>query len=218
MRPRRGGMYWRMEAQTHTDPQISPRHRTRPLQSPLGPAPPRPADSHKHTPTHRSRLNTGPASPASTRSWASTAGCLPHTMPSQQLRERGERQPPRTRAAKQRPRRRRQPAMARAVPRNDGSTKQSTQPVRNQQTDRALPVGTTWCLSSCQVVRTTNQSESSEQPTSPNPTNRVAHFRWEPPGALLRTPPGAYHPVTSSEQPTSPNRPSNQPVQTQQTE
>ena len=185
MRPRRGGMYWRMEAQTHTDPQISPRHRTRPLQSPLGPAPPRPADSHKHTPTHRSRLNTGPASPASTRSWASTAGCLPHTMPSQQLRERGERQPPRTRAAKQRPRRRRQPAMARAVPRNDESTKQSTQPVRNQQTDRALPVGTTWCLSSSQVVRTTNQSESSEQPTSPNPTNRVAHFRWEPPGALL---------------------------------
>ena len=185
MRPRRGGMYWRMEAQTHTDPQISPRHRTRPLQSPLGPAPPRPADSHKHTPTHRSRLNTGPASPASTRSWASTAGCLPHTMPSQQLRERGERQPPRTRAAKQRPRRRRQPAMARAVPRNDESTKQSTQPVRNQQTDRALPVGTTWCLSSCHVVRTTNQSESSEQPTSPNPTNRVAHFRWEPPGALL---------------------------------
>ena len=174
-----------MEAQPHTDPQISPRHRTRPLQSPLGPAPPRPADSHKHTPTHRSRLDTGPASPASTRSWASTAGCLPHTMPSQQLRERGERQPPRTRAAKQRPRRRRQPAMARAVPRNDESTKQSTQPVRNQQTDRALPVGTTWCLSSCQVVRTTNQSESSEQPTSPNPTNRVAHFRWEPPGALL---------------------------------
>ena len=185
MRPRRGGMYWRMEAQTHTDPQISPRHRTRPLQSPLGPAPPRPADSHKHTPTHRSRLDTGPASPASTRSWASTAGCLPHTMPSQQLRERGERQPPRTRAAKQRPRRRRQPAMARAVPRNDESPKQSTQPVRNQQTDRALPVGTTWCLSSSQVVRTTNQSESSEQPTSPNPTNRVAHFRWEPPGALL---------------------------------
>jgi hypothetical protein len=198
-----------MEAQPHTDPQISPRHRTRPLQSPLGPAPPRPADSHKHTPTHRSRLDTGPASPASTRSWASTAGCLPHTMPSQQLRERGERQPPRTRAAKQRPRRRRQPAMARAVPRNDESPKQSTQPVRNQQTDRALPVGTTWCLSSCHVVRTTNQSESSEQPTSPNPTNRVAHFRWEPPGALL--PP-------TSEQPTSPNRPSNQPVQTQQTE
>ena len=185
MRPRRGGMYWRMEAQTHTDPQISPRHRTRPLQSPLGPAPPRPADSHKHTPTHRSRLDTGPASPASTRSWASTAGCLPHTMPSQQLRERGERQPPRTRAAKQRPRRRRQPAMARAVPRNAESPEQSTQPVRNQQTDRALPVGTTWCLSTCQVVRTTNQSESSEQPTSPNPTNRVAHFRWEPPGALL---------------------------------
>jgi hypothetical protein len=209
MRPRRGGMYWRMEAQTHTDPQISPRHRTRPLQSPLGPAPPRPADSHKHTPTHRSRLNTGPASPASTRSWASTAGCLPHTMPSQQLRERGERQPPRTRAAKQRPRRRRQPAMARAVPGNDESPKQSTQPVRNQQTDRALPVGTTWCLSSCQVIRTTNQSESSEQPTSRNPTNRVAHFRWEPPGALL--PP-------SSEQPTSQNRPSNQPVATQQTE
>jgi hypothetical protein len=57
----------------------------------------------------------------------------------------------------------------------------------------ALPVGTTWCLatdttwclSSCHVVRATNQSESSEQPTSPNPTNRVAHFRWEPPGALL---------------------------------
>ncbi len=64
MRPRRGGMYWRMEAQTHTDPQISPRHRTRPLQSPLGPAPPRPADSHKHTPTppisprHRTGLSS----------------------------------------------------------------------------------------------------------------------------------------------------------------
>jgi hypothetical protein len=196
-----------METQPHTDPQISPRHRTRPLQSPLGPAPPRPADSHKHTPTHRSRLDTGPASPASTRSWASTAGCLPHTMPSQQLRERGERQPPRTRAAKQRPRRRRQPAMARAVPGNDESPKQSTQPVRNQQMSghpnnqpvrivrttnqsqpnkpsSALPVGTTWCLATT-IVRTTNQSESSEQPTSRNPTNRVAHFRWEPPGALL---------------------------------
>jgi hypothetical protein len=50
--------------------------------------------------------------------------------------------------------------MARAVPRNDESPKQSTQPVRNQQTDRARPVGATWCLSSCQVVRTTNQSET----------------------------------------------------------
>ena len=69
-----------METQPHSDPQISPRHLTRPPQPPLGPGSPRPADSHNHTPTHRSRLDTGPASPASTRSWASTAGCLTHTM------------------------------------------------------------------------------------------------------------------------------------------
>jgi hypothetical protein len=55
---------------------------------------------------------------------------------------------------------------------------------------------------------TTNRRNN--QPSQSETNKPTVHFRWEPPGA--------YHPVRSSEQPTSPNRPSNQPVQTQQTE
>jgi hypothetical protein len=86
-------------------------------------------------------------------------------------------------------------------------------PVRSRDgTTEASALDGAVCNGECgwhaQYRGTTNRRNN--QPSQSETNKPTVHFRWEPPGA--------YHPVRSSEQPSSPNHPSNQPVQTQQTE
>jgi hypothetical protein len=176
--------------QAHSDPPISPRHRTglSSLHSVLG-LHGRLSPTHNAIPTtQRTRGATAPEDPSSEAATKTKETACHGT------RSTGERRIVETiNPASPKPTNR---------PRTSGgnhlvpiilSGHPNNQPVRIVRTTNqsqpnkpssALPVGTTWCLATT-IVRTTNQSESSEQPTSRNPTNRVAHFRWEPPGALL---------------------------------
>ena len=159
---------------------------------------------HNHTPTHRSRLDTG------------------HGLFSRHLVLRLHGRPTHTSTLRptdlaSTPDRPLQPPLGPGPPRpavshtqchpnnseNEGSDSPRGPEQRSSDQDEgdSLP----W---HAQYRGTTDRRNN--QPSQSETNKPTVHFRWEPPGA--------YHPVRSSEQPTSPNRPSNQPVQTQQTE
>ena len=157
---------------------------------------------HKHTPTHRSRLDTG------------------HGLFSRHLVLRLHGRPTHTSTLRptdlaSTPDRPLQPPLGPGPPRpavshtqchpnnseNEGSDSPRGPEQRSSDQDEgdSLP----W---HAQYRGTRNRRNN--QPSQSETNKPTVHFRWETPGA--------YHPVRSSEQPTSPNRPSNQPVQTQQ--